>query len=68
VMSKISISHIFPLILYTVIDSSLNDLQRSVKTLYFPPPLGQGSPPSRRRVGVEFWAKELFQHVEFLSF
>jgi hypothetical protein len=29
---------------------------------------GQGSPPSRRRVGVEFWAMEFVQHVEFLSF
>jgi hypothetical protein len=32
-----------------------------------PVPLVRGSPPSRRRVDVEFWAMELFQHVEFLS-
>jgi hypothetical protein len=35
-------------------------MQQLVKTL--------GSPPSRRRVGVEFWAMAFFQHVEFLSF
>jgi hypothetical protein len=40
-------------------------MQWSVKTLY---PPGQGSPPSRRRVDVEFWAIECFQNVEFLSF
>jgi hypothetical protein len=33
--------------------SPLCIMQRSVKTLY---PPGQGSPPSRRRVGVDFWA------------
>jgi hypothetical protein len=31
-------------------------------------PPGRGSPPSRRRVGIEFWAIECFPNVEFLSF
>jgi hypothetical protein len=40
-------------------------MQRSVRTLYPPPP---AVPASRRRVGVDFWAMECVEHVEFLSF